>query len=119
MGHRDSHPLLYICYLISFYLNSWSVLALAVVPPISVCVRKFGRFLRELSHKTQAAAAASSSIAEVHSRHLNLTLSIAFGHFLLQIFNSMVWRKGQRIYAWLSSLLLDGKCKSDTMRLTS
>lgn len=41
------------------------MLALVVVPPISVGVRKFGRFLRELSHKTQAAAAAASSIAEV------------------------------------------------------
>ena len=41
------------------------VLALAVVPIISVAVRKFGRFLRELSHKTQAAAAVASSIAEV------------------------------------------------------
>lgn len=41
------------------------MLALAVVPLISVAVRQFGRFLRELSHKTQAAAAVASSIAEV------------------------------------------------------
>lgn len=41
------------------------MLALAVVPVISVAVRRFGRFLRELSHKTQAAAAVASSIAEV------------------------------------------------------
>lgn len=41
------------------------MLALAVVPVLSVAVRKFGRYLRELSHKTQAAAALASSIAEV------------------------------------------------------
>lgn len=42
-----------------------TVLALVIVPVISVAVRKFGRFLRELSHQTQAAAAVASSIAEV------------------------------------------------------
>ena len=41
------------------------MLALAVVPVISVGVRQFGRYLRELSHATQAAAAAAASIAEV------------------------------------------------------
>lgn len=41
------------------------MLALAVVPAISVAVRKFGQFLRDLSHKTQAAAAMAASIAEV------------------------------------------------------
>ena len=41
------------------------MLAFVIVPAISVAVRKFGRFLRELSHKTQAAAAVASSIAEV------------------------------------------------------
>ncbi|GAU36046.1 hypothetical protein TSUD_208160 [Trifolium subterraneum] len=48
------------------FATSWklTLLALVVVPVISVAVRKFGRFLRELSHKTQAAAALSSSIAE-------------------------------------------------------
>ncbi|KAL1373178.1 hypothetical protein HN51_003184 [Arachis hypogaea] len=48
------------------FATSWklTLLALAVVPVISVAVRKFGRFLRELSHKTQAAAAVASSIAE-------------------------------------------------------
>ncbi|XP_027167555.1 ABC transporter B family member 25-like [Coffea eugenioides] len=46
--------------------TSWklTLLALAVVPLISVAVRQFGRYLRELSHKTQAAAAVASSIAE-------------------------------------------------------
>ncbi|KAG9439067.1 hypothetical protein H6P81_019232 [Aristolochia fimbriata] len=48
------------------FATSWklTLLALAVVPAISVAVRKFGRFLRDLSHKTQAAAAVASSIAE-------------------------------------------------------
>ncbi|KAL9375169.1 hypothetical protein Peur_032048 [Populus x canadensis] len=46
--------------------TSWklTLLALVVVPAISVAVSQFGRFLREISHKTQAAAAASASIAE-------------------------------------------------------
>ncbi|KAF8005746.1 hypothetical protein BT93_K0124 [Corymbia citriodora subsp. variegata] len=48
------------------FATSWklTLLALVVVPAISVAVRKFGRFLRELSHKTQTAAAVASSIAE-------------------------------------------------------
>jgi hypothetical protein len=50
--------------LIIFFL--WiTVLALVVVPVMSVAVRAFGRYLRELSHQTQAAAAVASSIAEV------------------------------------------------------
>ncbi|XP_073139811.1 ABC transporter B family member 27 [Henckelia pumila] len=46
--------------------SSWqlTLLALAVVPLISVGVRMFGRYLRELSHATQAAAAVAASIAE-------------------------------------------------------
>ncbi|KAL5582127.1 hypothetical protein UlMin_014569 [Ulmus minor] len=48
------------------FTSSWklTLLALVVVPVISVAVRKFGRYLRELSHATQAAAAVASSIAE-------------------------------------------------------
>lgn len=48
------------------FTTSWklTLLALVVVPAISVGVRQFGRYMRELSHKTQAAAAAASSIAE-------------------------------------------------------
>ncbi|XP_056170723.1 ABC transporter B family member 25-like [Syzygium oleosum] len=48
------------------FATSWklTLLALAIVPVISVAIRKFGHFLRELSHKTQAAAAVASSIAE-------------------------------------------------------
>ncbi|KAL6637876.1 hypothetical protein ACP70R_025448 [Stipagrostis hirtigluma subsp. patula] len=48
------------------FSTSWklTLLALIIVPVISVAVRRFGRFLRELSHQTQAAAAVASSIAE-------------------------------------------------------
>ncbi|KAL5725797.1 ABC transporter B member 25 [Ranunculus cassubicifolius] len=48
------------------FTTSWklTLLSLAVVPVISVGVRKVGRYLRELSHKTQAAAAVAASIAE-------------------------------------------------------
>ncbi|XP_042041435.1 ABC transporter B family member 25-like, partial [Salvia splendens] len=48
------------------FTTSWklTLLALVVVPVISVAVRQFGRYVRELSHKTQAAAAVASSIAE-------------------------------------------------------
>ncbi|KAK2986305.1 hypothetical protein RJ640_021874 [Escallonia rubra] len=48
------------------FSSSWklALLALAVVPVISVAVRQFGRYLRELSHSTQAAAAVAASIAE-------------------------------------------------------
>lgn len=48
------------------FSSSWklTLLALVVVPIISVGVRKFGRYLRELSHATQAAAAVAASIAE-------------------------------------------------------
>nr|BAX39014.1 half-size ABC transporter [Fagopyrum esculentum] len=52
--------------LMFMFSSSWklSLLALVVVPVILVSVRKFGRYLRELSHETQAAAAVSASIAE-------------------------------------------------------
>ncbi|GFY82927.1 transporter associated with antigen processing protein 2 [Actinidia rufa] len=48
------------------FSSSWklTLLALVIVPVISVAVRKFGRYLRELSHSTQAAAAVAASIAE-------------------------------------------------------
>eukprot|EP00250_Pteridium_aquilinum_P006413 c16349_g1_i1 orf=183-2132(-) len=52
---------------VSFMFHtSWrlTLLALAVVPAISISVRAFGRFIRELSNKTQSAAALASSIAE-------------------------------------------------------
>lgn len=52
--------------LVFMFETSWklTLLALIVVPPISVAVRQFGRYLRDLSHKTQAAAAVAASIAE-------------------------------------------------------
>ncbi|GAB4828664.1 ABC transporter B member 27 [Ancistrocladus abbreviatus] len=52
--------------LVFMFSSSWklTLLALAVVPVISIVVRKFGRYVRELSHATQAAAAVASSIAE-------------------------------------------------------
>ncbi|KAK1419850.1 hypothetical protein QVD17_29231 [Tagetes erecta] len=48
------------------FATSWklTLLALVVVPGISIAVRQVGRYLREVSHKTQAAAAVASSIAE-------------------------------------------------------
>ncbi|KAJ8470078.1 hypothetical protein OPV22_024421 [Ensete ventricosum] len=48
------------------FSTSWklTLLALVIVPVISVAVRQFGRYLRDLSHKTQAAAAVAASIAE-------------------------------------------------------
>ncbi|XP_042468875.1 ABC transporter B family member 25-like [Zingiber officinale] len=48
------------------FSTSWklTLLALVIVPLISIAVRKFGRYLRELSHQTQAAAAIAASIAE-------------------------------------------------------
>ncbi|XP_065855125.1 ABC transporter B family member 27 isoform X2 [Euphorbia lathyris] len=49
------------------FSSSWklTLLALVVIPIISIAVKKFGRYLRELSHATQAAAAVAASIAEV------------------------------------------------------
>ncbi|KAL4574454.1 hypothetical protein LXL04_021286 [Taraxacum kok-saghyz] len=48
------------------FATSWklTLLALVVVPGISIAVRQVGRYLREVSHKTQTAAAVASSIAE-------------------------------------------------------
>ncbi|KAM0849651.1 hypothetical protein ACQ4PT_053592 [Festuca glaucescens] len=56
--------LYYPYHSVNLIYYSSTVLALVIVPVISVAVRKFGRFLRELSHQTQAAAAVASSIAE-------------------------------------------------------
>ena len=53
------------CIMPPFHHSFSVVLALVVVPVVTVAVRKFGRYLRELSHKTQAAAAVAASIAEV------------------------------------------------------
>lgn len=61
------------------------MLALAIVPAISVAVRKFGRFLRELSHKTQAAAALAASIAEVCPCHYNFDFHVLALRCMLNI----------------------------------
>lgn len=50
-------------HLLFFHVDA--VLALIVVPAISFGIRAFGKYLRDLSHKTQAAAALAGSIAEV------------------------------------------------------
>jgi hypothetical protein len=63
------------------------VLALAVVPVISIAVRKFGRYLRELSHSTQAAAAVAASIAEVCEHNMNFILLFIY----FEVFNSWYW----------------------------
>ncbi|KAJ7518959.1 hypothetical protein O6H91_20G017000 [Diphasiastrum complanatum] len=48
------------------FQTSWqlTLLALVVVPALSLGIRAFGRYVRELSHKTQAAAAFAAAIAE-------------------------------------------------------
>ncbi len=56
--HWLSYP-----HLLFFHVDA--VLALIVVPAISLGIRAFGKYLRDLSHKTQAAAALAGSIAEV------------------------------------------------------
>ncbi|KAF9591558.1 hypothetical protein IFM89_004612 [Coptis chinensis] len=65
--------------------TSWklTLLALVVVPVMSVAVRKVGRYLRELSHKTQAAAAVASSIAEVFHQPSNSLLFIQVDFVIL------------------------------------
>ncbi|XP_028763586.1 ABC transporter B family member 25 isoform X2 [Neltuma alba] len=52
--------------LVFMFWTSWklTLLALAVVPATFIALRKFGWFLRDLSQKTQDAAAAAASIAE-------------------------------------------------------
>ncbi|RWW60483.1 hypothetical protein BHE74_00032519, partial [Ensete ventricosum] len=54
----------YCSIVVSIYDKYPNFLALVIVPVISVAVRQFGRYLRDLSHKTQAAAAVAASIAE-------------------------------------------------------
>ncbi|KAL7192273.1 hypothetical protein ACSBR2_024169 [Camellia fascicularis] len=48
------------------FATSWklTLLSLVVVPAIFIAICQFGRFLRELSHNTQSAAAVAASIAE-------------------------------------------------------
>lgn len=51
--------------MIVYIFGYFPVLSLAVVPATFVAAHKFGWFVRELSQKTQDAAAAAASIAEV------------------------------------------------------
>ncbi|KAL1141994.1 hypothetical protein V6Z11_A11G068300 [Gossypium hirsutum] len=48
------------------YSSSWklTLLSLVVVPVAAVAMRRFGRYLKQLSHTTQAAAAVAASVAE-------------------------------------------------------
>ncbi|CAL5372213.1 unnamed protein product [Camellia sinensis] len=48
------------------FATSWklTLLSLVIVPAIFIAIHQFGRFLRELSHNTQSAAAIAASIAE-------------------------------------------------------
>ncbi|GAB2220902.1 hypothetical protein Droror1_Dr00012060 [Drosera rotundifolia] len=74
------------------FATSWklTLLALAVVPAISIAVRKFGRFLRELSHKTQAAAAAAASIAEESFGSIRTVRSFAQEEYETQRYSEKV-----------------------------
>ncbi|XP_039005317.1 ABC transporter B family member 27-like [Hibiscus syriacus] len=48
------------------FSSSWklTLLSLAVVPVVAVAMHRFGRYLKQLSHTTQAAAAVAASVAE-------------------------------------------------------
>lgn len=74
-----------------------AVLALIIVPAISLGIRAFGKYLRELSHKTQAAAAVAASIAEVELITLDLPIIM-----ILSIFKYL------RTSLWFECLLTFG-----------
>ncbi|XP_047329698.1 ABC transporter B family member 25 [Impatiens glandulifera] len=78
--------------LVFMFATSWklTLLSLAVVPAISVSVRQFGRFLRELSHKTQAAAAVASSIAEESFGAIRTVRSFAQENFEISRYSEKV-----------------------------
>lgn len=88
-----------ITLLLIFFFFSCLVLALAVVPVISVAVRKFGRYLRELSHSTQAAAAVAASIAEVCKPYEHL-----YGYLI--ILNCSVHGTGNHVVFYIFSILI-------------
>lgn len=74
------------------FSSSWklTLLALAIVPVISVAVRQFGRYLRELSHKTQAAAAVAASIAEESFGAIRTVRSFAKEEFTISNYSEKV-----------------------------
>lgn len=68
----------------------FTVLALVVVPVISVAVKQFGRYLRELSHKTQAAAALAASIAEESFGAIRTVRSFAKESYMVSQYSKKV-----------------------------
>ncbi|XP_061947772.1 ABC transporter B family member 27-like isoform X1 [Populus nigra] len=78
-----------VCFMFS---SSWklTLLALAIVPVISVAVKKFGRYLRELSHATQAAAAVAASIAEESFGAIRTVRSFAQEEFTISHYSKKV-----------------------------
>ncbi|XP_050228812.1 ABC transporter B family member 27 [Mercurialis annua] len=77
---------------IFMFTSSWklTLLALVVVPFISVAVRIFGRYLRELSHATQAAAAVSASIAEESFGAIRTVRSFAQENYAISNYSEKV-----------------------------
>nr|GMD34080.1 ABC transporter B family member 25-like [Ipomoea batatas] len=65
------------------FTTSWelTLLGLVVVPAISIGIRRFGQYMRELSHKTQAAAAVASSVAEEAFGAIRTIRSFAQGDY--------------------------------------
>nr|XP_043616800.1 ABC transporter B family member 27-like [Erigeron canadensis] len=74
------------------FSSSWklTLLALIVVPVISVAVRYFGRYLRELSHATQAAAAVAASIAEESFGAIRTVRSFAQESYAISTYSEKV-----------------------------
>ncbi|XP_057462989.1 ABC transporter B family member 27 isoform X2 [Actinidia eriantha] len=74
------------------FSSSWklTLLALVIVPVISVAVRKFGRYLRELSHSTQAAAAVAASIAEESFGAIRTVRSFAKENYTISSYSEKV-----------------------------
>ncbi|EOA17806.1 hypothetical protein CARUB_v10006204mg [Capsella rubella] len=74
------------------FTSSWklTLLALVVVPVISVAVKQFGRYLRELSHTTQAAAAVAASIAEESFGAIRTVRSFAKESYMVSQYSEKV-----------------------------
>ncbi|XP_076950520.1 ABC transporter B family member 27-like [Bidens hawaiensis] len=74
------------------FSSSWklTLLALVVVPITSVAVRYFGRYLRELSHATQAAAAVAASIAEESFGAIRTVRSFAQESYAISTYSEKV-----------------------------
>ncbi|XP_071710751.1 ABC transporter B family member 27-like isoform X1 [Rutidosis leptorrhynchoides] len=74
------------------FSSSWklTLLALVVVPVISIAVRYFGRYLRELSHATQAAAAVAASVAEESFGAIRTVRSFAQESYAISTYSEKV-----------------------------